>query len=449
MAGKNLDYWYDAQIKRYLIQLVRVFSNFKVKEIVKGAERLSRVPARYGDISRMIAHILRNNSENAVNNAPQITISVQSIQQAKDRIQDPFLVDTNQVAEREWDVQAGAYTSAQGNLYTTQRYMPVPYNLNIQVDVWTTNTDTKLQVLEQILVIFNPGIQLQVNDNPLDWTSIFEVELTEINWSSRTLPAGTDESLDIATLTFAVPIWISPPAKVKRQTIIQRIVNDIHSVSSITDLGFDSSYQDFFSSVPKAATVIVSPSNYKVQIVAGGATLLTQANTPTTWLDIIEMHGELTATSRLELNISSDPAQYNELVIGSITANPLDENNIVFNVDADTLPADTLTAVTKIIDPGVSRPGDTLEAQATGQRYLLTDSIVPTFVEWGGISASTDDIVEFDGEDWSVVFDASTNADNNHFMKNTYTSEQYKWTGTQWISSWQGTYNPGFWRLIL
>ena len=92
MAGKNLDYWYDAQVKRYLIQLVRVFSNFKVKEIVKGKERLNRVPARYGDISRMIAHILRNNSENAVNNAPQITVSVQSIQPAKDRIQDPFLV---------------------------------------------------------------------------------------------------------------------------------------------------------------------------------------------------------------------------------------------------------------------------------------------------------------------------------------------------------------------
>jgi hypothetical protein len=161
------------------------------------------------------------------------------------------------------------------------------------------------------------------------------------------------------------------------------------------------------------------------------------------------MHGELTATSRLELNISSDPAQDNELVIGSITANPLDENNIVFNVDADTLPADTLTAVTKIIDPSVSRPGDTLEAQATGQRYLLTESIVPTFVEWGGISASVDDIVEFDGDDWNVVFENSTSAGVIHFIKNTHTSQQYKWTGTQWISSWQGTYNPGFWRLIL
>lgn len=449
MAGKNLDYWYDAQVKRYLLQLVRVFSNFKVKEIVKGAERLNRVPARYGDISRMVAQILRNNSENAVNNAPQITISIQSIQPAKDRIQDPFLVDTNQVAEREWDVESGSYTSAQGNLYTTQRYMPVPYNLNIQVDVWTTNTDMKLQILEQIFVIFNPGIQLQVNDNPLDWTSIFEVELMDINWSSRSLPQGVEESLDISTLSFAVPIWISPPAKVKRQTIIQRIVNDIHSVDSIADLGFDSSYADFFGALDDDATVIVSPSDFKVQVVSGGATLLTAMGGPTKWQDIIEMHGELQSTSRLELNISPDADQVDQLVIGSIVANTLDENNLVFNVDADTLPSDTLTPVDKIIDPGVSRPGGSLIAQATGQRYLLTGPIVPTFVEWGEISASADDIIEFDGNAWTVVFDASTNAGTKHYMKNTYTTQQYKWTGTQWISSWQGTYNPGFWRLVL
>ena len=167
--------------------------------------------------------------------------------------------------------------------------MPVPYNLNIQVDIWTTNTDTKLQILEQIFVIFNPGIQLQVNDNPLDWTSIFEVELTDINWSSQSLPAGTDETLDISTLTFAVPIWISPPAKVKRQTIIQRIVNDIHSVDSIEDLGFDSSYQDFFGSIPDDANVIVAPNDYKVQVVSGGATLVLLDMTPTKWSDIIEM----------------------------------------------------------------------------------------------------------------------------------------------------------------
>ena len=146
MAGKNLDYWYDEQIKRYLIQIVRVFSNFQVREYTKNGVKYNRVPARYGDSSRLVAHILRNNSENTLNNAPQIAVSIQSIQPARDRTAEPFLVDTQQVAEREFDTVNNSYTSEQGNLYTTQRYMPVPYNMTIQVDIWTTNTDTKLQL---------------------------------------------------------------------------------------------------------------------------------------------------------------------------------------------------------------------------------------------------------------------------------------------------------------
>ncbi len=85
MAGKNLDYWYDEQIKRYLIQLVRVFSNFKVREYTKNGVSYNRVPCRYGDMSRMVASILRNNSENSRNSAPMITVSIQSIQPARDR----------------------------------------------------------------------------------------------------------------------------------------------------------------------------------------------------------------------------------------------------------------------------------------------------------------------------------------------------------------------------
>ena len=65
--------------------------------------------------------------------------------------------------------------------------------------------------------MFNPSIQLQQNTNPLDWTSVFEVELTDMQWSNRSIPAGVDETIDVSTLTFTLPIWLSPPAKVKRQ----------------------------------------------------------------------------------------------------------------------------------------------------------------------------------------------------------------------------------------
>ena len=450
MAGKNLDYWYDEQIKRYLLQIIRIFSNFQVKEYTKKGINYNRVPARYGDMNRMVASILRNNSENVINSAPFISVTIQSLQVARDRTHEPFLVDTTQVAEREWNKETQAYMSDQGNLYTTQRYMPVPYNLTIQVDVWTTNTDTKLQILEQIFVLFNPSIQLQSNSNPLDWTSVFEVELTDIAWSNRSVPVGTDDSIDISTLTFTCPIWISPPAKVKRQSIIQRIIANIHSVSSISDLGYDEDYADFFGDITDTAEVVVTPGMYSVRISGASAVLLNEQGIAVPWTDITEMQGDVRSTSLLKLNISNDTNNYLGEVVGTISVDTTTPYNLIFNLDSDTLPTDTLTDVNKIIDARENYPGDgTLEAAANGQRYLLTEDISATgYTNWG-VDASADDIIEYNGSAWVVSFDASSQSGNTHYTTNAFTSKQYQWTGTQWISSYEGEYKPGYWRLIL
>lgn len=450
MAGKNLDYWYDEQIKRYLIQIIRIFSNFKVREYTDKGVNYNRVPARYGDSSRMVASILRNNSENIINSSPFISVTIQSIQPARDRTHEPFLVDTQQVAEREFNKETGAYSTEQGNLYTTQRYMPVPYNMTINVDIWTTNTDTKLQILEQIFVLFNPSIQLQSNSNPLDWTSVFEVELADINWSSRAVPAGVDETLDISTMSFTSPIWISPPAKVKRQAIIQRIINDIHSTPDIGELGYSEDYADFFGPTAELAEVVVTPNDLFLQITGSTAKLVNASNVGQKWSDIIEMMGELRTTSKLKLNISADTDNELNMLVGSVTKNPVDDTALIFNLDTDTLPVDTLSDVDKIIDPTSNYPGDgTLAAASTGQRYLITEQIDNVgFPNWG-VDAQENDIISYDGSKWSVVFDASANSDSTHFLHNTFTSKQFKWTGVGWISSYEGEYRPGYWRLVL
>lgn len=449
MAGKNLDYWYDEQVKRYLLQLIRIFSNFKVKENTKNGVSYNRVPARYGDSSRMVASILRNNSENVINSAPFIAVTIQSLQPARDRTHEPFLVSTSQVAEREYDADAGSYGTNQGNLYTTQRYMPVPYNLTIQVDIWTTNTDTKLQLMEQILVLFNPSLQLQSNSNPLDWTSVFEVELTDINWSSRSIPAGVDEQLDISTLSFAVPIWISPPAKVKRQTIIQQIIADVHSVTDIDSLGFSPDLHDFFGTIQDTAEIVITPGDFYLQIDGANAVLLDNADNGKKWSDLIEMQGKITTTSKIKLNISNDSDNELNMLTGSVSVNPIDETKLIFNLDTDTLPTNTLAELTKIVNPRSNYPGDgTLDAETTGQRYLITEDLdADAWPNWG-IDASANDILEYDGTKWTIDFDASNKVAGD-FVLNNYTNKQFKWDGSNWISSYEGVYNPGFWRLVL
>lgn len=463
-----MDYFYDAQLRRYLLQFMRIFSGFQVAEGVRnGTTHYNKVPVRYADMQRMVAHILTKGSENMVNSTPFMACNVTSLLVARDRTQDPMLVSKVQVAERQFDSGSATYGSEQfpGNLYSTDRYMPVPYNLTMNVDVWSGNTDQKLQLLEQILILFNPSIQLQQGDNPLDWTSLYEVELTDIQWSNRSVPAGVDETIDVATLTFILPIWLSPPAKVKRQKIINTIITNIYDTGSIGDLEYDDDLYDFFRSLESDFELhTISPNNYEVELVGAEAKLYKDGGSAeANWNDLLEVLSPqgsgtananisiadipLTTASTLQLNISNNVDNETTLITGLVSRNSLDPSKLVFNLDVDTLPSTTLTDVTRIVDASKNYPGDgTLDAVATGQRYLLTSEIHGN--QWG-ITANTNDIIEYNGTGWVVSFNASTslNQESIHYVKNLYTNKQYKWENVQWTSTYEGKYNPGFWRL--
>lgn len=461
MAGKynsldgkseNLDWWYDKQIRRYLIQLIRIFSHFRVAENTSTGVNYNRVPCRYADSSRMVTHIMRNNSENIINSCPFISVSIQSLKYEQSRTQEPFNVDTVQVAEREFDRQNNTYLDGPGNLYTVQRYMPVPYNLTIQVDIWSPNTDTKLQIMEQLMVIFNPSIQIQSTNNPLDWSSIFEVTLTDVNWSNRTIPTGVDDIIDIATMTFDVPIWINPPAQVKRQQIIQTIVTNIFSDTDIDDYGFDSQFYDFFRTVTEnPEQLIITANDYRVKVESSEAQLLNRDYTPANWNDLLEIQGGvITDSSLLKVNTSDDLDNELAMIVGSVKEHPFDPSKLIWNIAADTLPSNTLTDIDRIINPDDAHPGDGLPVVQPGQRYLITaDTPYGGNNYWGNnnVIAKANDIIETDSENnWFVAFDSSESL-NTEIVTNNYTSKQLKWDGEKWYSSYEGTYNGGWWRL--
>jgi hypothetical protein len=452
-----MDYWYDQQIRRYILQFMRLFDNFKVKtgKTDNGnSESYIRTPVRYADMSRMVAHILRHNSENVVSSAPFMSAYITNLQIARDRLQEPRMVDKVQVAERKYDTSSKSYMAEIGNTYTVERFMPVPYNLNMGLDIWCSNTDQKLQLMEQILVLFNPAVEIQANDNPLDWTNITNVELVDINWSSRAVPQGVDTQLDVASLTFSLPIWVNPPAKVKKQSIIRQIVARVNQTDSIDDLDYDPRFIDFFESFGgQIGNVIVTPENAQISVAGNKIALLGAygVNDNEKWKEFLETYGKLQdGISKLILRQSSDIESSTGDVFGTLAFDPSDENKLIFTIDSATLPSNTLTAVDKIIDPESNFPGTGLSAVASGQRYLLVNDIAKDTTAWGSsFTASANDVIQYNGTAWTVSFDASANGSTVQYVTNTNTSVQYKWTGAQWIDSYQGQYKNGFWKLDL
>ena len=463
------NFFYDGQIRRFISQFIRMISEFQVEfgKDRSGYTTLQRVPVFYGDSSRQVAYILKGGSENTMPSVPSMSVYVNALSYDRERVQEPNFVGKMHIRQRYYNEQSQTYEQRQGDAFTIERLMPVPYKLELKVDIWTSNTEQKLQLIEQLGVLFNPALEIQSTDNYIDWTSLSVVYLTNVNWSSRSIPIGTENPIDIATLTFELPIWISPPAKVKKLGVIQKIIAGIHNAQGNLD---ESVYSD---SNLLGIRLHYTPMDYGVLLIGNQLTLLkvseiewpreptlnipVKLGTPDCWHDLINVYGTLSngiSLIRLELDDG-----FTE-VVGTISYHPSDDTILLFNPDIDTLPVNTLSSINAIIDPKKSTTYDLIESATNGTRFLILDDIgslnnndIDGAIAWRGtdnsnLVAKSNDIIEFNGVHWSVSFD-SHSSDSIQYVSNLNTGTQYKWNGTSWVKSWEGEYKNGKWTLVL
>ena len=467
MASTGPLFFYDEQIRRFLLQFARIFNNFDV-EYGRNEEgtnhTLVRVPVKYGDWSRQSQTVIQNNSASFMPSVPMMTFYVSGLDYDRPRMQEPYFVSRINVRQRTYDDTTDTYETTQGNAFTVERLMPVPYKLTLKLDIWTSNTNQKMQLLEQILTLFNPALEIQSTDNYIDWTSLSVVELQSTQWTNKVIPIGTEDPIDVATLTFSLPIWISAPAKVKKLGVVERIIASVYdangdAVNAITDNDLLLGTRQVFTPYDYQVLLI----NNKLQclrpqqVVDYPNASLTPPDSPPSnvlWPAVLGAFGAIRPGISLIYLEQEDGSE----VVGTIAVDPTDDRFLLYTIDEDTVPQNTLDPITAVIDPLASGPGAGLPAAVTGTRYLLTEdtgSYEGTSPEsWQGVSnqplvAHANDIVEYDGTRWIVVFDSTNSPVNTQYVTNLTTGIQYRWTGVTWVKSYQGLYPGGAWRLVL
>jgi len=505
----------------------------------------------YGDMDRQVANIIKQNSENKVNGPPRIAVYISGLEMDKERLADSTFV--GKVHLRERAIENGEYNSSQGSNYTVERLMPTPYKLSVKADVWTGSTEQKLQILEQVLMLFNPSLDIQTTDNFIDWTSLSVVYLDDVQFSSRQIPVGQDSPIDIATLTFSMPIWISPPTKVKKLGIVSRIV-----MSMYTNIGETASgYIDGLGQDPNEGTkgysdqmtspITIDTVDYDIIVYGGCAKIFSPTESGHTNDDLTKDQPETSNAINWRIILGKQATvftpgeskiflrQPNGLdVVGTIALNPLDETCLHVNWDQDTYPGNTDIntpyrlnspgTFDAIIDPQTKGPNAGLPAPNVGTRYLIINNIgggiretliaennsnrIDTNVDfiqvrdievyvndqavtyaqhningklvirliddalvddiityilytdedgpdaWKSTSgvdfvANTNDVIEWTGTTWQVIFDSTKEKDTIFYLTNIHSNVQYKWDGVRWSKSFEGEYRRGGWRLIL
>jgi hypothetical protein len=458
MSIENSNFFYDGQIRRFINQFIRMVSNFEVQfgKNSDGQTVLQRVPVIYGDQSRQVAQIITGNSSNVVHRVPAMAVYVSALQFDRERVQDPTLIQKMHIRERQFNDVTGTYTQNQGEAYTIERLMPVPYKLTLKLDIWTSNTEQKLQLIEQLSQLFDPAMEIQNTDNYVDWGSLSYALLTDISWSSRSVPTGQEDPIDIATMTFDLPIWISSSAKVKKLGVIQTIVATTEDLFDGEIIG---PLDTRLLTLLNYAVVLTNVSGtYSLKLLKSSSVVSNDRYVTVgdnlSWAQLLDQYGRfISGSSRIRLRQDN-----NSEIIGTIAEHPTDPFTLIYSPFEDTLPANTLDPIDAIIDPLNVDVNSMLLTPATGTRYLLTQDIGSFDNDRGALGwrgsngvdliAHGGDIVQYNGTYWEVAFD-SQQENALQYVTNLVTGIQYKWINNEWIKSFEGMYTGGQWSLAL
>ncbi len=219
-------YFYDEQIKRYILQVMAVFASLSVQHDDKEFEQLA---VRYADGDRVAESAFNNHNQNAVMKLPI----------AKCRLRD-FTIDLSR-AKGTNTIRTTIIAppgTLPGEAKTAYQIQPKPYNFTFEITITTSNINQMFQLTEQICAIFDPTITIQTSNSHIDPTCINTLKLDNII-DDNINDESTDKTRYQKSFMFTLEGYIYSPVDFK-QNLIRHIQTNISLVNSInTNLNLD------------------------------------------------------------------------------------------------------------------------------------------------------------------------------------------------------------------
>ena len=146
--------FYHESIRKVIIAFGTTFNNIQLvrKDNDGNIKQSMKVPLAYGPRQKWLTRLNEDAdlSKTVAITLPRIGFEIQNLQH-----------DPNRKLNR---VQKFKKVKSANDDRLDSQYMPVPYNLNIQLYVMAKESDDSLQIIEQILPYFQPDYTLTIND---------------------------------------------------------------------------------------------------------------------------------------------------------------------------------------------------------------------------------------------------------------------------------------------
>jgi hypothetical protein len=190
-------YIYDNQFEKYIGQFMRVFSGFQTKDGVArdGTDHLARIPVVYGNMSRVVASVIQRRGVLQNNRIPIMAVNLVDVTPDPDRKTPHHHLD------------AVTYGDDQR---VVERINGPAFNMRLELSVYASSQTEMFSIVEQILLVFNPRITIQVDNNAMNSDYLTEILLESIQKDIQ-YPLGMDQQVVMMNFNFLVPVRLRYP----------------------------------------------------------------------------------------------------------------------------------------------------------------------------------------------------------------------------------------------
>ena len=233
------EHFYHKKIRNTVIAFGTIFNNVNIKRLDSSGNPLQniKVPLSYSPKEKFLARLDAQQDLTGDDSKVAITLPRMSFEITGYSYDATRKLNKNQKITK---VTTNADTTKMNN-----QYMPVPYNVNFSLNVYTANSDDGLQIIEQILPYFQPDYTVtMIEDRTMDTKRDIPFVLNSVDYEDSYTGSLTSMRRIIYTLSFTAKVYLYGP--ISTSAIIKKVSADL--------------YADTGSNAPRVERVTVQPN---------------------------------------------------------------------------------------------------------------------------------------------------------------------------------------------
>ena len=218
-------HFYHKQIRNTVIAFGTIFNNINIKRLDSSGNPLQniKVPLSYSPREKFIARLEQQSSLTGSDSSVAITLPRMAFDITGYTYDASRKLNKNQ--------KRGAVTTNADTTKLNTQYSPVPYDVNFELNVFTSNADDGLQIIEQILPYFQPDYTVtMIESRTMDTKRDIPFILESVDYSDSYAGDLTTTRRIEYTLNFTAKIYLYGP--ISTSAIIKKVSVDLYDATS-------------------------------------------------------------------------------------------------------------------------------------------------------------------------------------------------------------------------